>query len=143
MKSIKTKLVVYFSVLILISSVLIGFVGIRRASKALTEQAEGSLELAAYEGARLVEARISNQQGALEAIAIRRDIVSMEWEQQQPLLDELLSETSFLDLGVSDLNGNVKFNDGSTLNIAERQYFKDALSGQSGVSDVIISRISN
>lgn len=143
MKSIKTKLVVYFSILILVSSVLIGFVGIQRASKALTEQAEGSLELAAYEGARLVEARVASQQATLEAIAIRRDIVSMEWEEQQALLDELLSETSFLDLGVSDLNGNVKFNDGSTLNIAERQYFKDALSGESGVSDVIMNSMSN
>lgn len=143
MKSIKTKLVVYFSILILVSSIFVGFIGIQGASNALTEQAEGSLELVAHEGSRLMEARIEGQKDALGAIAIRRDIVSMEWEKQQSLIKEVLSETSFLDLGVSDLNGNIKFNDGTTLNIADIQYFKDALNGKTGVSDVIISRISN
>ena len=142
MKSIKTKLVVYFSILILLSSLALGFVTIQGAIKALTEQTEGSLKLAAYEGARLIETRVQAEQAALEAIAIRRDIISMDWEKQQIMFDELLADTKFLDLGVADFEGNIKFNDGTTLNIADRQYFKDALNGESSVSEVIISRIS-
>ena len=143
MKSIKTRLVVYFSILILLSSAGIGFASIRRASSALTQQAEESLVLAADEGVRFINASLEGQTNVLEVLANGADITGMEWERQQPFLTRLLDETNFLELGVSDLNGNLIFNNGDTLNISDRQYFKNALSGSAGISDVIIGIRSN
>lgn len=143
MKSIKTKLVIYFSILILISSISIGFISIQRASVSLTEEAEKSLSLLTAEGARLTQSRIETQKQALEMIASRVDITGMEWEIQQPLLERQVARTNFLTLGVVDLDGNVQFNDGTTADVKDREYFKIALNGTPNVSDILISRITN
>jgi methyl-accepting chemotaxis protein len=51
MNSIKTKLIIYFSVLIIISSVALGYVSSQRASAALVEDAEKALYLLAVDAA--------------------------------------------------------------------------------------------
>ena len=143
MKSIKTKLVISFTILILISSAALGFIGIELATRSLTTEAEKSLELLAYEGARLTESRIETQKQTIKMIAGRLDIASMDWEVQQPILDRQVKQTDFLSLGVVDLNGNVQFNDGATASIADREYFKIATKGVTNVSDIVISRLTN
>ena len=135
MKSIKSKLMVYFLILLLMSTVSLGFLSLKSATKALTEQAEGSLELAAYEAARLVDSRLEGQKELLQVIANRADISTMDWEVQQPVLQRLLAQTTFLYIGVAGPDGNVKFQNGSGINISNTQYFKDALDGKVSVSE--------
>lgn len=143
MKSIKTRLVVYFSILILISSIAIGFTSIQRASGSIIEVAEESLGSLTVEGTRLTESRIEIQKQAMEIIASMEDIEGMEWEIQKPLLERQAKRTGFLTLGIVDLNGKVQFNDGTIANVADKKYFKDALNGNTSISDVIISKMTN
>ena len=135
MKSIKSKLILYFLILLTVSTVTLGFISLISATKALTEQAEDSLELAAYEAARLVDSRLEGQKELLQVLANRADISTMDWEIQQPVLQRLLAETTFLYIGVAGPDGNVKFQNGSGINISNTQYFKDALDGKVSVSE--------
>lgn len=135
MKSIKTKLIVYFLILILISTVSLGFLSLTSSTKALTEQAEGSLELLAYESARLVDSGLQGQKELLQVLANRADMSTMDWEIQQPALQRLLAETDFLYIGIAGPDGNVKFQNGSGINIANTQYFKDAINGKASISE--------
>jgi methyl-accepting chemotaxis protein len=134
-KSIKSKLILYFLILLTVSTVTLGFISLISATKALTEQAEDSLELAAYEAARLVDSRLEGQKELLQVLANRADISTMDWEIQQPVLQRLLAETTFLYIGVAGPDGNVKFQNGSGINISNTQYFKDALDGKVSVSE--------
>lgn len=134
MKSIKTKLIAYFLTLLLVSSLSLGFLSLRSSTKALTEQSEDALQLAAYEAARLVDSRLEAQKSNLRIIANRPEIITMDLEEQQPLVNRLLSQTDFLAFGIADLKGNVTFNDGGTQNISSEQYFKDAAEGESTIS---------
>lgn len=136
MKSIKTKLVLSFFILILASSLFIGFFSMSMAGDALTVEAEETLELMAREGAKLTESRMQTQILTLEMIAGRSDIQTMDWELQQPILQRQLPKTNFLALGVVYPDGTVYYNNGTTLYIGDRDYVKKALNGESNISDL-------
>lgn len=143
MKSIKTKLVIYFSILILLSATTIGFISMRNASDAIVEEAEHALETLSYESARVTESRIQTQKQTLLVIAGIQDIQSMDWTLQRPILQRQVQRTNFLDIGVVLLDGTTYYSDGSTAQLGERDYVKRALSGETNVSDIIISKVTN
>lgn len=143
MQSIKTTLVIYFSVLILLSSIVIGFVSIRNASNTVVEEAENGLKAISYESARVTEGRVQMNEQALDLIASIEEIESMDWFVQRPVLQRQVKNTGFLDLGIVTLDGKATYSDGSTAELGEREYIKKALSGETNVSDIIISKETN
>ena len=54
MKSIKTKLIIYFFALVLVSSIFVGFISIRNAGNAVVQEVEIGLGVAADSSARAV-----------------------------------------------------------------------------------------
>ena len=114
MNSIKTKLILYFSILILVSTAVIGFIALERASESLSEESEEALASLVHEGARVTESRIETQMRTLEMIALREDIQSMDWELQRPALENQIKQTNFFDSGVLQLNGSIFFRNGRT-----------------------------
>jgi len=143
MKSIKTRLIVSFSLLILLSSVILGVIAIISSGSSLTKDAEKSLSTIALEDSKLTSSRVEIQKRTLEMLALNEVVQSMDWNQQQPLLKELVIETDFLDIAVVDMKGNAKYSDGSTSELADRAYIQKALGGESNVSDVIISEVTD
>ena len=124
MRSIKVKLVVYFSVLILLSSATIGFIAISKGGEILTDEVERSLASLAAEGAKVTDSRIETQMKTLEMISLREDIQSMDWEVQQPVLEEQKQKTNFGNIGVVDSDGNVHYSNGVVLKLEEADYIK-------------------
>lgn len=143
MKSIKTELIVYFSALILVASIIIGFISIRNASDAVIEEAENGIKAVADSSSRVIEARIQVQEQALEIIAGMADVQSMDWDKQRPILLKQIEETEFVDLGIVSPDGKATYSDGSIVELGEKDYFKKALSGQSNVSDLLMSEATS
>lgn len=143
LRSIKTKLVVYFSILILLTSIVIGVTSMITSSAALTEEAEKALIQLSMEGARVTESRIETQMKTLETIADMSDIQSMDWGLQRPILERQVKNSNFLDIGVVHLDGSVYYSDGSSSQLGDRDYVQKALSGEANVSDLIKSRVTN
>ncbi|MEM5817187.1 MAG: cache domain-containing protein, partial [Desulfitobacterium hafniense] len=143
MKSIRTQLVIYFSILVLLSSLALGYLSLAKASNALTAEAEKALGTLAADSAKLTESRLETQKKTLEMIALREDMQTMDWQVQQPILQRQLPNTNFLDLGVVQLDGSVSYSDGSTNQLGDRDYVQKALKGDTNVSDLIISRVTN
>lgn len=142
-KSIRARLVICFSIIILISSIAMGLISINNASNIITKEAEEALVAMAQQGARLTESRIETQKRTLEMIALNKDIQGMDWEVQQPILERQIQNTGFLDIGVAQTDGTVHYSDGSTAELGDRDYVKRALSGESNVSDLIVSRVTS
>ncbi|HHY90161.1 MAG TPA: methyl-accepting chemotaxis protein, partial [Clostridiales bacterium] len=143
MRSIKTKLIVNFSILSLFSSIVLGFLSIERATQSLTEDAEKALHSLAVEAARVTESRIETQKKTLEMIAMQKEIQSMDWEAQQPLLANQVQETNFLTIGVVYPDGTVYYADGTTGQEGDREYVQKAFNGEANVSDLLSSRLTN
>ena len=139
--SVKTKLILYFSILILISSLTTGIVGLRASKAAIIRATEESLVSLAYDGAKLTKSNIEKELRTIELISHRKEIQSMDLEIQLPALEDELKWTSFIDMGVVDLEGNAYYTDGSTAKLGDRDYIKQALAGDSSISDIIDSKI--
>lgn len=142
MKSLKTKLILYFSILILLASVVVGGISVTSSGDALKTEAEKSLQAISNEAAKYTRSRVETQMRTLETIAFTEEISSMDWDIQQPALRNYVQKTDFLDLAIIEPNGTATYSEGNTANLADREYFKKAINGESNISDVIVSKVT-
>jgi methyl-accepting chemotaxis protein len=99
----------------------------------------------ASESAEVVQNGIKVQTNTLEALAesefVQTDKLTID--EKLELLKSEVKRSGHIKMGIANLQGNIKYTDGTTTNIADRDYFKMALSGKVEVSDPIVSKIDN
>ncbi|GAA4721869.1 methyl-accepting chemotaxis protein [Brevibacillus fulvus] len=145
MKSIKTKLIVYFSVLILLSSIAIGAIAISKFVQALTDVSETTLASSVEDTAKLTQSRMETHRAALEMLASQEKIKTMDWATQQAVLQEQLEagRMGFLQFGIVYPDGVAHYPDGSTLDVGQHEYIKETLNGDKGAYELLFSRATN
>lgn len=147
MKSIRTKLMVYFSGLILVVSAVFTFVSINTLTNSVVTEAEKSLNTQAQNSAEIISSRNEQNYIYLEGIASRDKIFSSSVpinEKMAILKNDVSSSDRFLRIGVSDLNGNLYLSDsygdrGQIVDITKRDYFHDSAAGERGTMNPVIS----
>ena len=137
--SIRKKLIISFSFLILITSVALGFISIFNSSTLLTDAARDSMRVSASDAAKLTAGKIETQMKSLEVLAFSDEIQSMDWDLQGPLLEDYIEEISFFQLGIVGPDGVGNLLDGTTVQLGDRDYIKRALGGELRVSEPLIS----
>ena len=142
MKSIKTKLIVSCSLLVLSVAIIIGCVSIGIGYQSIRDGSEHSLELLSSESAKLVESRMEAVISTLTMISMKKEIIEMGWEVNVDTLKEELGKTDFLDIGYVLPNGYSYYTDGTVRLMSDRTYVEAALKGTSEISDVILSRVT-
>ncbi|MCQ4925409.1 methyl-accepting chemotaxis protein [Tissierella carlieri] len=143
MKSIKIKLVAYFSVLILLSSVTIGFISIMNATRTISTEVENSLKNMANDRAEIIESRVETEKRVLETIARSEGIQSMDWELQRAEIMRQVKGTNFIEMAISHPDGTTYAQDGTIVQLGDREYLRKALNGESNVSDLTVTRAVN
>lgn len=138
-RSIKTKLVLSFSALILISSLTLGIVATQVASNIIIEEAKETMLSLASESAKLERSRLEIQKRTLETIAIMEEIQSMNLLMQRSTLKEMLSETDFLELGIVQPDGTINYSDGTSIQLEESDPILNALKDDAGAINFTVS----
>lgn len=139
MKSIKIKMVVLFAVLILLSTSAVGLIGTLFSVRSVTKEAEHALSNSAMELARVTKSQIETQTKVLQTLANLEDLQKMDWTKQEGILKNVLSSTGFISLGVADPEGKVNYENGTSDEISKIAYFKEAMNGNSVVSDLVVT----
>ncbi len=142
MKSIKTKLILSFTIIIMIVTSIVSLIALTTGANALKAGAENSLQLLAQEGAMIVESRMDEVMTSLTMISKKQEIENMGWEVDLSVLKEELSKTDFIDIGFVLPNGYTYYTDGTVRLMSDRTYVTHAMEGKSEISDVIISRVT-
>jgi len=131
--------------LLLLICIGFGLVAYRESSGALSDNVNESLLQLAKQAAKVVESETRAQLDTLEALAetdfIKSDELTLD-EKLEKLKNEV-ERSGHLRMGIADLNGNVKYTDGNTNNVSDRDYFKKAVSGEKEISDPIVSKVNN
>jgi len=144
MKSIGSRLMLYFSVTILIIGVGLGIIAYNEACDALRNNARSSLEELAAKAATIVIRDCDNDIILMDMIANRNEIKSMDWETQLPVLQEETARHGFLTMGIVNPDGNARYIDQEEQTfLGDRDYVIKAFNGEVNISDVIISRVTN
>lgn len=140
---IRMKLIGGFLTLLILVCAGLGFIAYDRAKNASLNQVQENIQLMAQDGARLVQSKLDYYILGLEGIANRDVIRSMNWDRQLMALERETERMKYLGMGVIDTDGQAKYPDGTTADLSDRAYFKDAMAGKSVLSNVIISRVTN
>ncbi|MEN1758901.1 methyl-accepting chemotaxis protein [Anoxynatronum sibiricum] len=140
MKSIKTKLIIFFSLIMILISASFGFIALHTATTTIVGEAEKTLEGLAQEGSRLIESRIVAMLQQAESVAAIPDIASMDFELQQPILEQLVQELDVLSYAVVHPDGTTYTYDGLVINLGDRDYVQRAFNGESAMSDLTVAR---
>ncbi|MGF7186082.1 methyl-accepting chemotaxis protein [Desulfitispora alkaliphila] len=140
------RIAMYVGILIIIVCLGLGLTTYQFSSNTLISEAEDALLLLAEEGAESVDAVIQGNLNVIETIANRSEIRTMDWEQQLATLQNefsRLEEQGYLGLGVVTPDGTARYVDGTETYLGDREYVQRALAGESNVSDVLISRVTD
>lgn len=145
LKSIKTKLSLFFGGLMVIICVGLSLVSYLNSSDVLKSNIDESLSHLTKESAKVVKSEIEVQFNALEALAASDWMMNdkLTTDEKLDLLKTEVNRSGHLYMLISDTNGNSKYTNGATANISEREYFIKALSGEKTVSDPLISKVDN
>jgi methyl-accepting chemotaxis protein len=137
------KLLGGFLSLLLVVCAGLGYIAYDRSSRAVVGQVEENIVLMAKDGARLVKSEMDLHLMALQGIAGRYVIQSMDWHQQLPALKAEVQRLGYQQMAVATPDGNARLSDGSTADVSDRDYFKQAMAGKTVFSNVIIHRVLN
>ncbi|HWT74878.1 MAG TPA: EAL domain-containing protein, partial [Mobilitalea sp.] len=139
MNSIKTKGLVFSFAVIFFAIFTLGFSAYYRFKFILIDEVNNAVVRVAQESADHLNNYINQFVSPLVGLSNDADIQSMDWEKQKEVISAQVNPT-YLNVAVVDLNGTAHYVDDSTIDISDRNYVKEALSGKMAFSEVIISR---
>lgn len=142
MKSIKTKLSVYFGILIVCVCLAFGAISYYTSNNALSNNAKEMLSNLSLEAARVVESRLNGNYDVLESISQRTEIrdPSVSLQDKAEILKSEAKRTGFTSLGFGDLNGDAYTMTLAHIVLKDRPYYQEALKGNRVVTDPIIGK---
>lgn len=143
MKSIKLKLLLIFTAIILILNVGIGIFTTNAVTKQLVQDAHAHLTDLAQKEAAHVQALVDGRLAYVSALAQNPILLDdeMTFQEKVTFFEAEAKRAGYLAFAFADKQGNATvFNSKrETANVSSRDYFQTALSGQAAVSDLIIS----
>lgn len=145
LKSIKTKLVLFFGGLLLFICVGLGIAADIVSTGALSSTINESLAQMSKEAAKVVQTRVDVQLSVLGAVAetdyIKNDTIT--YDEKLKLLENEVKRSGHLYMMIADMDGNARYTDGKSSTIADREYFIKAKAGEGAISDPIVSKTNN
>ncbi len=122
----------------------ISIIAIIYSSNMLLKADEENIESLAVSGAKQVEAVTAMRLGVLYETASSDYVSSMNWMLQQRTLLDDVERLGYLDMAVVSRDGMAQYIlTGETADLSDRDYVQKALAGESNVSDVITSKVTN
>lgn len=143
MKSIGAKLMIGFSLMIMLVCISLGYIASLRASYALQETTLENLMTRAEDGGKLVISKIEFNLEILETVAARDVILDMNWNEQLPVLIKEAKRLNFKSMGIAAPDGILHSTDGTSTQISDHNYFKKALKGEKSYSNPMINNADN
>ncbi|GKX67071.1 methyl-accepting chemotaxis protein [Inconstantimicrobium mannanitabidum] len=138
-KTIKSKLIVLISMLLLLVSSGLGIVSYINASNALVSNIKKTLPQIATQASNTVQSNLDRHLNSMEIIA---QVISNSKSTPSQIMNLLQGEAKrngSIRMGYSDINGNITYTDGQQANIKDTTYFKKSISGENFVDDPVVN----
>ncbi len=140
---IRGRLVLVICGLVIVSCGLLTFFSVFEAGKALKENVGHALVELAKQGAVNTAGFIDRQKIIIESISNDRVLLAGDWDTRFRVLNSYTEKYGFLGMGIVDTNRTAYYPDGKTADLSKRSYIEKAFAGETNLSTVIISRVTN
>lgn len=143
-RSIGGKLTLAIISLLILTCGTLGTLSYLNSKTALQEKVQTTLEWKAQDISKYIQEFVKRTNSEIEGIAEQPAIRSMNLEQQFDYLNERIEKSSdYVGFGIVDANGISHYSDKTTADLADRDYIKAAFDGETTMSDILISRVTN
>jgi methyl-accepting chemotaxis protein len=140
---LNVKLILTVTILLAVACGSIAALSFYTSRNELIKSGEEALTNMAGQGAALVRRNIDLHLMALEGVAGRRMIRTMNWEEQRVALQEEIGRLNYLAMAVVTPDFVAHYPDGTTADLSGRDYLRKAFDGKPNMSNVLISRATN
>lgn len=141
--SVGAKITIQIALLLTIVCGTLGIISYQSSSKALERTIASSLQSRATEAAKLINSTLQQELKAMEQIAERAEIQSMNIEDQIPVLEAQGKNLNYISLNVLQPNGIIHFPNGSKSQIdllnkeKNTEYLRKAFLGIASISNPV------
>lgn len=146
MKKIGVKLTLAIVSIILIVCGALATTSYLLSEKVLKQEVEQNLLTKATDVSLYIEEVFHRMFVEIEAVAKQSSVQALSYENLQPtftvLEQQLSTYPEYLAFGIVDAKGIAHYTDGSTADLADRDYIQAALKGETALSDIVISRVT-
>lgn len=134
-KSIKLKLIVLISILLLAVSTGFGIISYINASNALISNITKTLPEIAIQASNTVQAYLDNQLNSMEVTAKVASLNNDSPDKLMTILKVEAKRNGSIKMGYADINGDITYTTGEKANIKDTTYFKKSILGESFIND--------
>lgn len=127
--------------LVILAALLLNtFVNYTQTEKSMEAQLNTSMQNYAAANSNVVSEKLNGYKQASQSLVLSPEIQSMDWNTQQPVLLAAQQSVGFISIAVVKPDGSANYTDGSTSNLQDRDYVKQALAGKQNISDPLVSK---
>lgn len=139
-KSIKTKLILAISVIVLISCVGVSIISYTYGSKVLLNKTEDNLVVISEKSSQVISERINIEKEVLKSVASKEKIVENYVTKREKMiaLNNEIRKYGYSKMLIANIDGQAYSNDNKEYDVSQREYFKKAMDGETIISDVIV-----
>lgn len=142
-KTMKGKMLTYFLSLFLIICIAISFMAYFMSKRMIERKASSLMSEVSRQAVQNIEARLNGTLDSIETIANMPTIKDpkLGWDKKKTILDEEIKLHGHVKMGIVGKNGQSIETDGTTVNIKDRDYFKETMEGKRTISEPIVSKV--
>ena len=141
---ITRKVTIMIAIFAIVICIGVGGISLLLSSMSMTEEAEKALGEMAQLGSEKIEIILANRLALLEEVANRPMVKVMNFASQQEALKNDVERMGYLDMAIVTPSGQARYIlSGDSADLADRSYVQKALAGETNISDVLISKVTN
>ncbi|MCS4471441.1 cache domain-containing protein [Clostridium botulinum] len=142
-KTMKGKMLTYFLSLFLIICIAISFMAYFMSKRMIERKASSLMSEVSRQAVQNIEARLNGTLDSIETVANMPTIKDpkLGWDKKKTILDEEIKLHGHIKMGIVGKDGQSIQTDGTTVNIKDRNYFKETMEGKRTISEPIISKV--
>ncbi|APQ96370.1 methyl-accepting chemotaxis protein [Clostridium botulinum] len=142
-KTMKGKMLTYFLSLFLIICIAISFMAYFMSKRMIERKASSLMSEVSRQAVQNIEARLNGTLDSIETVANMPAIKDpkLGWDKKKTILDEEIKLHGHIKMGIVGKNGQSIQTDGTTVNIKDRNYFKETMEGKRTISEPIVSKV--
>ena len=141
---ITRKVTIMIAIFAIVICIGVGGISLLLSSMSMTEEAEKALGEMAQLGSEKIEIIVANRLALLEEVANRPMVKVMNFASQQEALKNDVERMGYLDMAIVTPSGQARYIlSGDSADLADRSYVQKALAGETNISDVLISKVTN
>ncbi|APQ75641.1 methyl-accepting chemotaxis protein [Clostridium botulinum] len=142
-KSMKGKMLTYFLSLFLVICIAISFMAYFMSKRMIERKASSLMSEVSRQAVQNIEARLNGTLDSIETVANMPTIKDpkLGWDKKKTILDEEIKLHGHIKMGIVGKDGQSIQTDGTTVNIKDRNYFKETMEGKRTISEPIVSKV--